>query len=235
MTMIWQEVISRLFKYWRIKSSNKYASVFSFQKIGTKKIKKKLWYVSLRHSGILLNIPSQAFQILLPALDYWLSAAVTFRNPQYRFHGEPRTAATITSHPQAHLCLPRVLSIHTPPVVSSTNTSPEQSSWLLQPRRRLSAAASFGKTSDRHFPCEMPGVRFSHNFIVVSDVNSFNCSDVLELHWPILVLQLRLEKSVKRKVGRCSSCKLGVKAERRLLHLYVTASELLGVRSSKSV
>lgn len=133
--------------------------------------------------------------------QHWIIdwAGVTFRNPKYRFQEETRTAATITSHPQAHLCLPRVLSIHTPPVVSSTKTSPEQSSWLLQPRRRLSAAASFGKTSDRHFPCEMPGVRFSHNFIVVSDVNSLNCSDVLELHWPILVLRMRLEKSLKSR------------------------------------
>jgi len=119
-----------------------------------------------------------------------VSASVTFRNPQDRFQGATRTTttATITSHPSAHCCLPRVLSIHTPPVVSATNTSPEQCPC---PRRRLSATASYGETSVRHFPCGiMPGVRFSHILIVECDVNSLNCSDVLKLHWPILVLRL---------------------------------------------
>ncbi len=120
--------------------------------------------------------PSRYFQHCWHCRHLW--------KPQDVFQGKTRTTTTPTSHPQVHLCLPRVSSIHTPPVESATKTSPEQSSWVPQPRRRLSAAASFWEASARHFSCEIPGVRFSLNFVV--DENSLNCSAVLELHWPIL-------------------------------------------------
>lgn len=169
--------------------------------------------------------PSRYFQF-----QHWIidCISVTFRNPQDRFQEATRTTATITSHPRAHRCLPRVLSIHTPPVVSATNTSPEQSPCPC-PRRRLSAAASYGETSVRHFPCGMPGVRFSHIFIDVRDVNSLNCSDVLELHWPILVLRLRVVKS--NYIGLCKLCAKVDPKRTFIRYGNLTTS----VRSSKSV
>lgn len=93
-----------------------------------------------------------------------------------------------------YLCLPMVLSIHTPPVGSATKTSPAQSSWLLQPCRRLSAGVLVSFCSDRSFPWEMSAIRFSVNIIVVSVAVSLNCSwtfsDVVELHWPISLIYI---------------------------------------------